>query len=444
MASEILTPKRIAALRPGQWARDPAPRGAGVLEVRKLTDGTPMFYARVTASDGSRERVPIGKLTLAKAREEFGKLSARYQTGATDLRATLRAERAAVRRAHELAEKEAAEAAERQAARIPLGSLLVAYCEQLKRDGRASARAVENSLRLHVERRQPKLWAKAADDVTADDVLAIVGAVADAGSKREADKVRAYLRAAFAAAINARRRADALPALRRAKLTANPARDVAPIMGGSVPGERALSLAELRAYWRRVVALPATDAALMQFHLLTGAQRVRQLARSTTADLLADEQAMRLRDGKGRRAIARVHDVPLIPAAEAAIEAMAAPERLGPYLLTVTRGVTSAAVTLAARVREVASAMAAAGELDGGIFTVRDLRRTVETRLAAEGVPTEVRAHLQSHGLGGVQARHYDRHAYAAEKRAALELLHRLATGVAATVTPIKGRRRSS
>jgi len=30
--------------------------------------------------------------------------------------------------------------------------------------------------------------------------------------------------------------------------------------------------------------------------------------------------------------------------------------------------------------------------------------------LAAMGVSSDVRAQLQSHGLGGVQSRHYDRH----------------------------------
>jgi hypothetical protein len=44
-----------------------------------------------------------------------------------------------------------------------------------------------------------------------------------------------------------------------------------------------------------------------------------------------------------------------------------------------------------------------------------------------------VRAHLQSHDLGGVQARHYDRYSYLKEKRAALEtLFHVMAGGDAA------------
>ena len=58
---------------------------------------------------------------------------------------------------------------------------------------------------------------------------------------------------------------------------------------------------------------------------------------------------------------------------------------------------------------------------------------------------SDVRAHLQSHGLGGVQKRHYDRHEYALEKRSALELwvahLERLRAGKVAAVVPIGHRR---
>jgi hypothetical protein len=70
---------------------------------------------------------------------------------------------------------------------------------------------------------------------------------------------------------------------------------------------------------------------------------------------------------------------------------------------------------------------------------VGDIRRTVETRLAALGVPQEVRARLQSHGLSGVQARHYDRYTYVAEVRDALLRLFDLLND-GAKVIPIRGR----
>ncbi len=76
--------------------------------------------------------------------------------------------------------------------------------------------------------------------------------------------------------------------------------------------------------------------------------------------------------------------------------------------------------TVSEVVRDICEAMLKAGEARAP-FQMRDLRRTAETMLASLGISRDVRGQIQSHGLGGVQARHYDRHDYALEKRAALE-----------------------
>jgi len=76
--------------------------------------------------------------------------------------------------------------------------------------------------------------------------------------------------------------------------------------------------------------------------------------------------------------------------------------------------------TVAVLVDEIEKAMLAANELERGPFSMRDLRRTAETHMAALGISSDVRAQIQSHGLGGIQARHYDRHDYMQEKRSAL------------------------
>lgn len=57
-------------------------------------------------------------------------------------------------------------------------------------------------------------------------------------------------------------------------------------------------------------------------------------------------------------------------------------------------------------------------------FELRDIRRTCETIMARSPlrIPKRIRAHIQSHGLGGIQDRHYDRNEYMEEKREALIL----------------------
>jgi hypothetical protein len=439
-----ITTRGLSALKPGEWLTDGGRKGAGRLSAFGMKAGGAAFYFRYTLPDGRRDSYPLGHydpkgrdgLTLLQAGEIAGELSRRYQTGERELRSILEAEaREADRQRKTEAQASAADAARQKAT---LGALLLAYVAQLERDHKASAKAVLRALRLHVEHAWPKLWATPADDVTSDDVLAIVAQLANSDKLREASKLRAYLRAAYAAAIRARSDARASPKLRELQIRTNPARDLAPIDGNHQRRERALSVAELRAYWKRIDALPGPTGALLRFHLLTGGQRIEQLARLTVDDFDSDRQSVRLRDGKGRRKVARAHVVPLTPGAAEALHAMA-PERLGDYLFTVTAGKSGAAYsTVLRRLREVVEAMDRAGELQKGSFTVGDLRRTVETRLAALGVSREARAQLQSHGLGGIQSRHYDRHDYMGEKLSALEQLHRLVTDAPAVITSIK------
>ncbi|TWT19797.1 tyrosine-type recombinase/integrase [Luteimonas wenzhouensis] len=405
-----------------------------------------LFYFRYTKPDGTRDRVPLGEwegsggpLSLAAARERARELSARYRAGDRDLRAALEAEEREARRQREAAERAAQLEMERRQA--TLGALLTAYVDSLEARGKASAKAVRAAICRHVAKAWPRLWTTPADDLTADDLLSILTPLTDTGKLREAEKIRSYLQSAYSAGVKARTTASATPALRALRIRTNPTRDLGTIEGANKARSRALSATELRAYWRRISALPDRDGACLRFHLLTGGQRIEQLARATLADYDPDAGTLTLRDTKGRRPSARLHVVPLIPPAEDALHAMA-PDRIGDYIFTATAGQSGmAASTAYARCRAVMEAMLAAGELPGGPFTIRDIRRTAETRLADLGFNSDVRAQLQSHGLGGVQARHYDRHDYLAEKRAALDALYNLVHESPSTVVPIRRER---
>lgn len=437
MKKGILTQRALDALKPGESATEGGARGDGRLQARKLDSGAIAYYYRYTGTDGTRHRIPLGTGTLAEARNERDRYKARYQSGERDLRDVLAAE--AAQKAKAKAAAAAADAVAQAHARATLGVLLEAYVANMRKSGKASADAVLGCVHRHVRDALPRLWTKPAADVTADDLMDAVARLADADKMREAGKLRSYLRAAYAAGVRAKHNAKAVKALRELRLSHNPAADLAPIEGGAQARDRALSVAELRHYWRRIAAMPGADGALLRFHLLTGCQRVEQLARLEIADVSGER--IRIRDTKGRRMQARIHDVPLLPEAAEALEAMQGGVH-GPYAFTVTQGLQGASYGVVQnRVRDVAEAMAEAGELEAGTFTPGDLRRTVETRLAAAGVSLEIRAQLQSHGLGGVQAKHYDRHDYLPEKREALETLYRLASADPATVTPIRRRR---
>ena len=442
-----MTVRGLESLKIGKWLSEGGHKNEGELRAKGGPKGA-RFYFRYRNSVGRYDDLPVGLfhrdgdngMTLADAKARAKLLRNRYLSGDRDLRAALEADERKRERLQR--EAEAAALAEAATQRATLGALLTGYVEQLQRDSKTDARKVQGTLYRHVRDAWPALWETPAGQVDTEALLTVLAHLTDAGKLREAGKLRSYLSAAYAAAIRARQDARGLAALRALKITHNPARDLVTIDGASQPRERALSLAELRAYWRHIGALPDPGGALLRFHLLTGGQRCEQLARLTTDDYDTDLQTVRIRDGKGRRKVPRIHDVPLIPVAVEAMQRMG--HELGRYLVTITRGESGAAYTsFQTRVRAVVEAMDAAGELEKGPFTVGDLRRTVETRLAAAGLQSGELAQLQSHGLGGVQSRHYNKHDYLQEKRDALETLNRLMTGDAATVTPIKRKRAS-
>lgn len=119
-----------------------------------------------------------------------------------------------------------------------------------------------------------------------------------------------------------------------------------------------LSRFELRAYWNRI---QAPEHAPLRFHLLTGCQRVQQLARVTQGDYDSDAERMRLLDNKGRRNSPRQHHVPVLPAAIDAMREMHS-AAFGPYLFTLTGGKSGADYAgIFKRVRGIAFAMQEAG-----------------------------------------------------------------------------------
>jgi integrase len=169
--------------------------------------------------------------------------------------------------------------------------------------------------------------------------------------------------------------------------------------------------------------------AAIELSLLLGGQRPAQVLRLTTTDVDLAARTVTLLDGKGRRETARRHVLPLTDAAQELVEAILAVRR-AEWLFgdksaqTHKDTVARKGVSLLA---EVQANVAAKIEQAGGKvperpkIETRDLRRTAETMLAAMGISKDVRAQLLSHGLGGVQDRHYDQHSYMSEKRHALQ-----------------------
>jgi len=303
-----------------------------------------------------------------------------------------------------------------EALQFTLESLLVDYADHLETMGRTAHRDVRSIIKLHVIEAWPKLAAMPANQITSEQVSDMMRRVLEAGKGRTANKLRSYVRAAYQTAKAARSKASIPVKFKSYNVTNNPAADTAPDESANRADKRPLNAEELRSYWQSIKAIPGFRGAVLRLHLLTGGQRIQQLVTLRTADVRGD--CITLLDGKGRPGKPpRPHTVPLIPgAATALLECM--PQ--GTFAISTDKGLTHLAATTLS-----AWAVIAAPALPG--FQAKRIRSGVETLLASARVSAEIRGRLQSHGISGVQARHYDGHDYVEEKRQALEtLLHLL------------------
>lgn len=408
------------------WLTDPGARGKGRFTIRCTPSGARVCMYRYTRGDGTRDVLKVADydprgvagLNLHEAREKAGEM-ARLADTSGNLRAALGARDVA-----RVAAAEAAEAEKRKAEQGSLAAMFRVYASTLK--GRQSHYDAQSIFRLHVSEPFPRLAARPAAQVRAEELRDALARLIEVGKGRTAAKLRAYLRAAFGLAMRAGLDPTLPEGLTAFGVETNPADRLPSLAQFSKALDRTLTLPELRAFWLRVKGLPespARDALLACMYL--GGQRPTQLLRLTPRAVDISGATLTLLDPKGRNrhAIPRRHVLPihekLLPVIR---RLLAETERIDEPLFSSTGRVALRKETMAALVKEIEKAMEAAGELQRGPFSLRDLRRTAETHMAALGVSSDVRAQIQSHGLGGIQARHYDRHDYMPEKRAALAL----------------------
>lgn len=358
---------------------------------------------------------------LTEARAEADRLR-RMVTKKIDPR-TVEAE---ARRARLHAERKAADEQRRleveaaRRAKNSLGALLSAYADHLRRKGKQSADDVASLFRVHIERAMPELWAAPASEVTSKALTKAVRLVNDAGKDRSANKLRAYLRAAFSLAIQAPNNPDAPAGMTEFDLEANPAALIGLIKGANRADKNPLSLADMQAYWQALRKVPGAKGAMLRLHILSGGQRPAQLCRLLRAQV--HDKHFVLIDNKGRRAQPRSHEVPITEAMRRELDVLLAASTDGPHLFTASSGKTPIAAQALS-----GWAKAAAVGIEG--FELKRVRSGVESRLSEAGISQQVRAQLQSHDLGGIQARHYDGSDYEPAKREALQTLADLLEG---------------
>lgn len=425
----------INDLEPGKFLKLGKITPAGSLEARKLSTGAVNLYWRVTVA-GKTLREPLG-LYDSSAPPKSLKPTAK---GFSVMAATRAAEALAQKHVAHLPEggiigvkkaEEAAKVAKQKAealeAHQTLERLLADYCDHLEALGRSAHKDAHSIFALHVVGPWPDVARMPARNVTLEHVADMMRLVREKGKDRTANKLRSYMRSAYATAQAARSSASIPVRFKAYAVSHNPAADTRPDESANRADKNPLSADELRTYWQIIRDLPGIKGAALRLHLLTGGQRIAQLVRLKCSDIQPD--SIVLTDGKGRPGKpARPHAVPLTPAARLALEAL---NPAGEWAVSTDGGQTHVAPTSLSNW----AAQAVGDRIEA--FNTKRIRSGVETLLASVRVSSETRGRLQSHGIMGVQARHYDGHDYMAEKLVALETLDSLLTGSSASVVTL-------
>ena len=387
-------------------------RGAGLLRIRAQASGKITFYFRYTDSTGKRDDFPIdtyaptgeGGLTLDQARDRADKLSALYRSGIKDVRLHLEAEQKAA--AAEL--RRQAEAAEAQTAGS-LAALLDAYADYLRSRGKPSWKDVASIFRLHIIEPFLDLAVSRANEIAPKDLRVIFDRLQEKGYTRALGKTRAAMHSAYNLAAKSEFDSTIPPAFRLFKVSTNPVAVLPTYSQLSKPGERVLTPAELRALLDSLHEHDSMAAQTLLAGIYLGGQRPTQLVRVKAEDVDIERSTITLRDGKGRRQHPRLHILPMEAVAEIVAD-----------LLEINGNAPSIFSSDGKTVPSVTTLSKLIHDIGGGKYQLRDVRRTCETELARLGVTKDIRAQILSHELGGIQARHYDRHQYLDEKRQAL------------------------
>lgn len=398
---------------------------SGTLEARKLASGAVTLYWRFTIN-GKATRESIGiydpgappkslqatakGFSIAAAMRAAEALAAQHHANLADGGfIAIKAKQAEA--------KTKAKAEKLNAEKHTLGNLINDYCEHLQALGRVSHKEARNILRLHVQEAWPNVAGLPANKISGEQIADMMRHLMECGKGRTANKLRSYISAAYQTAKSARSKASVPLKFKSYHISYNPAVDTEPDESANKADKRPLTEEEMRTYWAAIKTLPGLRGAVLRLHLLTGGQRITQLVSLHTKEIRKDR--ITLFDGKGRPGkLPRPHTLPLIPEAQKALT-QCAPQ--GEFAISTDGGATHLAGTTLSK--WAADAATSAGITD---FQAKRIRSGVETLLASARISADIRGRLQSHGISGVQARHYDGHDYMEAKQQAIETLRSL------------------
>lgn len=404
-------------------------RGNGRLVIRISPFGIARFYYRPARfHEGTSKAIPLGTysrvrrdghLTLTEARQRAVELSRAIPTQAAF---------AAAIETNSSAASPVTPATQSPIkgpmAPATLIELCRAYVQKLEDDGKSSAREVKGTIERHIA---PSILAHVlARDISSQDFTDFFRKMVNADEGGMAQRIRTHLHAAYALALRAHFDPTTPATLKDFGVESNPLTNVSTMSQFKKARTRCLRDSELREVWKRLqndgnLTIPKRGVRLC---LLLGGQRGEQLCAVTVHNVDLEANTILLLDGKGNRRVPREHLLPLCAQARIDVQWLmnyAKSVRSEHLLPGSVKGTVLNSSSISHAVRDIRLDMEKNGLCDSQ-FSFIDFRRTIETKLAQLGVSKDYRAQIQSHGLSGVQNKHYDKHDYMPEKTNVLTL----------------------
>ena len=425
--SNLTTTKKIALLKPGGRLTVCKISPCGSLVARKNSANAVMFFWRYSfGSDDQLISIGVYDATAhikstARSDRGFSVSAAAYEAGKHARIHFDNKEDGGYKKIIQVKESEKAEKKNEAAQlhQMSLEVLLLEYCEYLKKLGRTSHTDAKNLFVKNVFNAFPKISKLAARDVTSEQLADIFRKVHERGRARTSNKLRSYVRSAYQIAKSAKTKASIPSGFKKFNITTNPASDTEPDTSANRADKNPLMPDEMLVYWNCIKDLSGLKGGVLRLHLLTGGLRIQQFVRLLNRDV--DENSITLIDIKGRPGSSpRPYTTPLCSLAKIAIKQC---EPVGTYAISTIKdgNVHLTADTFSKWARE------AVGDKISN-FQAKRIRSGVETTLAKLKYSKDLRGRLQSHGISGVQDRHYDGHDYLDEKLDMLNSLEKFLT----------------
>ncbi|WP_431065716.1 tyrosine-type recombinase/integrase [Methylotuvimicrobium sp.] len=295
-----------------------------------------------------------------------------------------------------------------------LENLISNYIEQMRQQGKRSWEKVQADIEYNVftmiDKNTP------AKDIEPPHIRKVLHAIIQRGATVQANRVRSYLHRAFELGIFHDNDPKSLSDDYVFNIAANPVSAVPKNAAAEKVGERTLSFEEIAVVWHpENINIPTPTLLAIKLLLIYGLRPIELTgAKKSEFDFKSQVWSIPPERIKNKR----WHLLPIVPLAQKLLEELMLfsgnsnflmPGRYNPE---VSINKTSLGHTLA-QIQKNSPHFP--------VFTPRDLRRTVKTRMGEIGIHKSIRDIIQNHAMNDVSSKHYDRWDYLPEKREALE-----------------------